>query len=70
MGLKRAAHQLIVDKDQSIINIAINAEFESHEAFSRAFKQACGFSPNQYRRGSSWSYWSSPLIVCQSKEST
>jgi AraC family transcriptional regulator len=57
LRLKRAAHQLIVDKDQSIINIAINAGFESHEAFSRAFKKACGYSPNQYRRGSSWSHW-------------
>jgi AraC family transcriptional regulator len=57
LRLKRAAHQLIVDKDQSIINIAINAGFESQEAFSRAFKKACGFSPNQYRHGSSWSHW-------------
>jgi len=57
LRLKRAAHQLIVNKDQSIINIAINAGFESHEAFSRAFKKACGISPSQYRRGSSWSHW-------------
>src|SRR6185295_17372846 len=45
LRLKRAAHQLIVDKSQSIINIAINAGFESHEAFSRAFKQTCGLTP-------------------------
>lgn len=57
LRLKRAAHQLIVNKDQSIINIAINAGFESHEAFSRAFKNVCGISPSQYRRGSSWSHW-------------
>src|ERR1700733_11484323 len=57
LRLKRAAHQLIVNKDQSIINIAINAGFESHEAFSRAFKKACGFTPSQYRRNSSWSHW-------------
>lgn len=57
LRLKRAAHQLIVDKDQSIINIAINAGFESHEAFSRAFKKACGFSPSQYRQGYGWSHW-------------
>jgi AraC family transcriptional regulator len=60
LRLKRAAHQLIVDKDQSIINIAIDAGFESHEAFSRAFKKACGYSPNQYRHGSSWSHWEQP----------
>jgi AraC family transcriptional regulator len=57
LRLKRAAHQLIANKDQSIINIAINAGFESHEAFTRAFKQACGFTPNQYRHGSNWSHW-------------
>ncbi len=57
LRLKRAARQLIIDKDQSIINIAINAGFESHEAFSRAFKKACGFSPSQYRQGSGFSYW-------------
>jgi AraC family transcriptional regulator len=60
LRLKRAAHQLIIDKDQSIINIAINAGFESHEAFSRAFKKACGFSPSQYRRGANWSHWERP----------
>jgi len=57
LRLKRAAHQLIVDKDQSIINIAINSGFESHEAFSRAFKKLCGFSPSQYRQHPSWSGW-------------
>lgn len=57
LRLKRAARQLIIDKEQSIINIAINAGFESHEAFSRAFKKACGFSPSQYRQNSDWSHW-------------
>lgn len=57
LRLKRAAHQLIVDKDQSIIKIAIDAGFESHEAFSRAFKQTCGVSPNQFRQESSWQAW-------------
>lgn len=57
LRLKRAAHQLVVDKDQSIINIAITAGFESHEAFSRAFKKACGFSPSQYRQGLGRAYW-------------
>lgn len=40
LRLKRAAHQLIVDKDRSIIEIALNAGFQSHESFTRAFKQA------------------------------
>lgn len=57
LRLKRAAHQLVVDKDQSIIHIAMTAGFESHEAFSRAFKKACGFSPSQYRQGLGRAYW-------------
>lgn len=60
LRLKRAAHQLIVNKDESILNIAINAGFESHEAFSRAFKNACGLSPSQYRQSSGWGYWEKP----------
>ncbi|APF03725.1 TPA: GyrI-like domain-containing protein [Legionella pneumophila] len=60
LRLKRAAHQLVVEKDQPVINIAINAGFESHEAFSRAFKKACGFSPSQFRQGFGRSYWEQP----------
>lgn len=57
LRLKRAARQLVIDKDQSIINIAINAGFESHEAFSRAFKKACGYSPSQFRQSANWALW-------------
>lgn len=60
LRLKRAAHQLIVNKAHSIIDIAINAGFESHEAFTRAFKQSCGMSPSQFRKHSSWHTWEKP----------
>ena len=60
LRLKRAAHQLIVDKDKSIIEIAINAGFESHEAFTRAFKQSCGLNPSEFRLQMSWQAWESP----------
>lgn len=60
LRLKRAAHQLIVDKDISIIEIAINAGFESHESFTRAFKQICGISPSEFRANSSWHAWEQP----------
>lgn len=69
LRLKRAAHQLIVDKNQSIITIAINAGFESHEAFSRAFKKTCGLNPSQYRKNGGWSYWEkSPYCLPQPSE--
>ncbi|VEG89950.1 AraC family transcriptional regulator [Legionella spiritensis] len=68
LRLKRAAHQLIVDKKQSIITIAINAGFESHEAFSRAFKKACGISPSRFRDGSGWSYREQPPYCLPKQE--
>lgn len=57
LRLKRAAHQLVIDKNQSILFIAINAGFESHEAFSRAFKQACGINPSRFRHQPNWLTW-------------
>lgn len=57
LRLKRAAHQLIVEKDKKIIEIAMDAGFESHEAFSRVFKKTCGMSPNQFRQDNNWAYW-------------
>ena len=60
LRLKRAAHQLIVHKEETIINIALDAGFESHESFSRAFKQVCGQSPSEFRLKSSWHAWERP----------
>ncbi|MBL7481504.1 AraC family transcriptional regulator [Legionella bononiensis] len=60
LRLKRAAHQLIVNKETSIIEIAINAGFESHESFTRAFKQACNLNPSEFRAQSSWHAWEQP----------
>lgn len=60
LRLKRSAHQLIVDNNKSIIEIAINAGFESHEAYTRAFKKSCGLSPNEFRSQMSWQAWEKP----------
>ncbi len=60
LRLKRAAHQLIVEKDNTIITIASNAGFESHESFTRAFKQICGMSPSEFRSKSNWQGWEQP----------
>lgn len=60
LRLKRAAHQLVVEKDKSIIEIAINAGFDSHEAFTRAFKQSCGLTPSEFRRQLNWEAWEKP----------
>ena len=60
LRLKRSAHQLIVDKDRTIIDIAISAGFGSHEAFTRAFKKTCGTSPSEFRSQMSWHAWEKP----------
>ena len=60
LRLKRAAHQLIMDMDKSIIEIAIDAGFESHESFTRVFKQSCGVSPSKFRSQMSLSAWEKP----------
>lgn len=60
LRLKRAAHQLVVEKDKAIIEIAINAGFESHEAFTRAFKKVCGVSPSTFKLYSNWTIWEKP----------
>lgn len=57
LRLKRAAHQLIVDEDKSIIEIAINAGFDSHEAFTRVFKKTCGMTPSKFKKNVNWSIW-------------
>lgn len=60
LRLKRSAHQLIVDKDSSIIEIALNAGFQSHESFTRAFRLACGMNPSEFRTNASWQPWEQP----------
>lgn len=70
LRLKRAAFQLVVDKDQSIITIAMNAGFESHEAFSRTFKKACGLSPSEYRQQSGSTYWNESPYSLPKQEKT
>lgn len=69
LRLKRAAHQLIVDKECTIIEIALNAGFESHESFTRAFKQICGESPHEFRKNANWALWEkTPYFVPQPGE--
>lgn len=60
LRLKRAAHQLIVFIDKPIIDIALEAGFESHESFTRAFKQTCGNTPNEFRVRKCWDVWEKP----------
>lgn len=65
LRLRRAAYQLIIHDDKSIINIAIEAGFESHVAFSRVFKQTCGKTPSEFRRNASWAFWENQPYALQ-----
>lgn len=38
------------DTNDSVLDIALDYGFSSHEAFSRAFKEAYGLTPREYRR--------------------
>jgi AraC family transcriptional regulator len=52
LRLERAATRL-KRTDRSIIEIALEAGYETHEAFTRAFRTLCGCSPSHYRRDKS-----------------
>jgi AraC family transcriptional regulator len=44
-----AAEQLLAGS-RSILDIALDYHFQSHEAFTRSFKKALGYTPAEYRR--------------------
>ena len=58
LRMRRAAHQLAFREPLRIIDVALAAGYESHEAFSRAFRKAMGQSPSQFRSRPQWELWS------------
>lgn len=55
--LNRAVTQLAFRPDQSVLTIALDAGYESAEAFARAFRRTLGVSPSEFRRAPAWSLW-------------
>lgn len=49
LRLERAAYRLRAEP-VSVTEVALDAGYDSAEAFSRAFRRGCGMSPNRYRR--------------------
>lgn len=47
--LNRAARMLRAAHDKDIFSIALDAGYESHEGFTRAFKEQYGKTPSEYR---------------------
>ncbi|UCG47280.1 MAG: AraC family transcriptional regulator [Phycisphaerales bacterium] len=52
LRLERAALRL-KHTDRSVLEIALEAGYETHEAFSRAFRSLCGCSPSGFRSDNS-----------------
>ncbi|MCW8879300.1 MAG: AraC family transcriptional regulator [Kangiellaceae bacterium] len=47
--MHRSCYQLVFRKQLSVLDVALEAGFSSHEAFSRRFKSTFGISPRQFR---------------------
>jgi len=62
MRLKRASYQLAFNNETKIIDIALNAQFENHESFSRAFKRTFQQSPTSFRTKPNWPSWREKVL--------
>lgn len=60
LRLRRAAYRLVFGSER-VIDIALDAGFDSPEAFARAFRQAFGQSPSQFRSSPRWQPWNERL---------
>lgn len=57
MRLKRASYRLAFDEACRVIDVALDAGFDSPESFSRAFKAAYGQTPSEFRQEPRWEQW-------------
>ncbi|MCA9524729.1 MAG: AraC family transcriptional regulator [Myxococcales bacterium] len=55
--LRRAGEQLALQPKLRVLDAALAAGYESHEAFTRAFRQATGRTPSAFRRQPQWPAW-------------
>lgn len=70
LRLKRAAYQLAYRDDKKVVDIALASGYESHEAFSRAFKKHFNQSPSDFRKSADWAPWHSkyePILKLRAK---
>lgn len=57
LRLRRAGLGLLAARRRSVLEVALEAGFESPEAFSRAFRRVFGQSPRQFRQQPDWRPW-------------
>jgi AraC family transcriptional regulator len=55
--LKRASKQLADPRGQSVTDIALDAGYETPDAFARAFRQRFRQSPSGFRKSPDWEPW-------------
>lgn len=60
--LKRASFQLAFEPDLKIIEIALQAGFDSPEAFTRAFKRSFDQTPRAFRDKPDWESWHQKFV--------
>ena len=57
MRLRRASYLLAFNRKERVIDVALGVGFEAPESFSRAFKNAFGQSPTEFREQPDWREW-------------
>ena len=70
MRLRRAAYKLAYRKEFKIVDIALGCGYESHEAFTRAFKKHFHVSPSEFKKRSDWHFWQKhyePILKLRAK---
>lgn len=55
--LRHASYRLVFRKYERITDIALEIGFDNPESFLRAFRQAFGQSPSQFRKHPQWQPW-------------
>lgn len=58
LRLKQASLQLAFAPGERVLDVALDAGFESPESFARAFRKTQGQSPSQFRKAPQWERWS------------
>jgi len=68
--LRRASTRLTDRRGQSVTDIALDAGYETPDAFARTFRQRFGQSPSSFRKSPDWEPWLQafgPLNAARSK---
>lgn len=66
--LEYAAQQLISDQKQTVIDIALKTGFQTHSAFTRAFRQHFDITPSEHRKRAIQHNHSRPYLKTQASK--